>query len=167
MRLEALQLAATLNLNDWCIAAGFVRNLVWDKLHGYPASTPLNDIDLIYFDVSQATQKAEHLNENKLKSKSTLPWSVKNQARMHLRNDDEPYDSTAHAMSFWVELETAVGAKISRYGEIELVAPFGVEVLFGNTVTINSNRLKPKEFERRIQTKRWLELWPNLRVVND
>jgi hypothetical protein len=32
-RMGALQTASTLQLNDWCIAAGFVRNMVWDKLH--------------------------------------------------------------------------------------------------------------------------------------
>jgi hypothetical protein len=30
-RMEALQAASTLHLNDWYIAAGFVRNLVWDR----------------------------------------------------------------------------------------------------------------------------------------
>jgi len=29
-RMRALQIASTLQLNDWCIAAGFVRNLVWE-----------------------------------------------------------------------------------------------------------------------------------------
>ena len=54
-RLEALEQAAGLGLPDWCLAAGFVRNLVWDQLHGRTQSTPLNDIDLIYFDNTSAS----------------------------------------------------------------------------------------------------------------
>ena len=39
-RMEALELASTLGLNDWCLAAGFVRNLIWDKLHNKEVLTP-------------------------------------------------------------------------------------------------------------------------------
>lgn len=48
-RMQALRIAASYNLPDWWLAAGFVRNLVWDQLHGYAQPTPLNDLDLIYF----------------------------------------------------------------------------------------------------------------------
>ncbi len=49
MRMLALRTARQLTLNDWCLAAGFVRNLIWDRLHGFSHSSPLNDIDVIYF----------------------------------------------------------------------------------------------------------------------
>lgn len=45
LRMRALQLAREQDLPDWCIAAGFVRNLGWDKLHGSETPTPLEDID--------------------------------------------------------------------------------------------------------------------------
>ena len=167
MRMEALHIADSLHLNDWCIAAGFVRNLVWDKLHHYSSPTPLNDLDLIYFDSLQVSQETDESIEKSLLNKSVYPWSVKNQARMHTRNNDEPYTSTSHAMRHWVELETAIGAKLSSCGRVELVAPFGFDALFENTITINPNRVKPTDFKLRIKSKRWLELWPKLKEAND
>lgn len=166
MRMKALRIAGSLQLNDWCIAAGFVRNLIWDKLHHYSSSTPLNDLDLIYFDSSRASQEFDKLIEKDLVARSALPWSVKNQARMHSRNNDDPYTSTTHAMRHWVELETAIGARLSSSGQIELVVPFGIEANFGSTITINPGRVKPIDFKHRIESKRWLELWPNLKVAN-
>ena len=166
MRMDALCLAASLELKDWCIAAGFVRNLVWDRLHSHATSTPLNDIDLIYFDPVNNTREDDKTIESRLQSYSTLPWSVKNQARMHLRNNDEPYTSTAHAMEHWVEVETAIGARLLPSGELELAAPFGVANLFTNTVTINKGRLKRSEFAHRIASKGWLTLWPNLEIID-
>lgn len=166
MRMEALHIAASLPLDDWCIAAGFVRNLVWDKLHDYVSPTPLNDLDLVYFNASQTSQESDELIEKGLIERSGFPWSVKNQARMHSRNHDEPYTSTSHAMSHWVELETAIGARLSSGGQVELVAPFGIDPLFGNSITINPGRVKLLDFQHRIESKRWLELWPNLKVVN-
>ncbi|MEO1080337.1 MAG: nucleotidyltransferase family protein [Pseudomonadota bacterium] len=166
MRMDSLRLAASLNLNDWCIAAGFVRNLVWDKVHSHDAATPLNDIDLIYFDPLQVASNIDEAIESELKAASGLPWSVKNQARMHLRNEDAPYLSTEHAMKHWVELETAVGARISSSDRLELVAPFGVARLFAGTITLNPRRPKTSDFRHRVESKRWLELWPCLTVVD-
>ncbi|WP_136253959.1 nucleotidyltransferase family protein [Onishia niordana] len=164
-RMEALTVAAALDLPEWCLAAGFVRNLVWDKMHGFSSATPLNDIDLIYFDSCDSRESVDREMEQRLTSASGLPWSVKNQARMHERNLDSPYDSTEDAMSYWVEVETAVGVALDGDGEVVLVAPFGVAPLFNCTITLNAKRPKPTDFNSRIGAKRWLEIWPKL-VVN-
>lgn len=164
MRMEALHIARALDLPDWCLAAGFVRNLVWDRLHKFASPTSLNDIDLIYFDPMESTKAVDRALENRLQAISELPWSVKNQARMHQRNSDNPYSSTADAMSYWVEAETAVGATLSTGGEIMIVAPLGIDLLFQYTITPNVKRAKPRQFAKRIKEKRWLEIWPKLEV---
>ena len=163
-RMEALETVSTLQLNDWCIAAGFVRNLVWDKLHKKKSSTPLNDVDVIYFDPANPSEELDKSLGSHLNSMSPLPWSVKNQARMHERNRDKPYTSTSDAMNYWVEMETAVGVKLSMRGEIEILAPFGVSRLFENSITINSKRRKANDFCARIKEKKWLLQWPNLKI---
>lgn len=166
LRMAALSSAASLNLPDWCLAAGFVRNLAWDRMHGYALPTPLNDIDLIYFDASNANASCDGEIEARLKAETGLPWSVKNQARMHKRNLDCPYTSTENAMSYWVEVETAVGVYLDHEGNIQLLAPFGVTSLFGYTITLNSKRPKRAEYLSRIKTKKWLETWPQLKTVS-
>ncbi|MGL4613057.1 MAG: nucleotidyltransferase family protein, partial [Shewanella sp.] len=45
---QVAECAALHPMPQWCIAAGFVRNLVWDRLHGL-APMPLADIDVIYY----------------------------------------------------------------------------------------------------------------------
>lgn len=164
LRMYALSAAAEMQLPDWCLAAGFVRNLVWDKLHDYSSPTALNDIDLIYFDPNNVSAERDREIESKLTDRLPVLWSVKNQARMHQRNNDNPYTSTLDAMSYWVEIETAAGAALSESGEIVLLSPFGFEPLFEYTITLNNKRPKPQEFENRITSKRWLEIWPKLRV---
>ena len=163
-RMEALQAASPLHLNDWCIGAGFVRNLVWDKLHKKESLAPLNDVDLIYYDPTNPSEESDKLFERHLNSILALPWSVKNQARMHVRNRDKPYTSTCDAMSYWVEMETAVGVTLSMRGEIEILAPFGVAKLFENSITFNNKRRKANDFYERSNKKQWLLQWPNLNV---
>jgi uncharacterized protein len=145
-----LEMAAEQGLSDWCLAAGFVRNLAWDRLHGYASATVLNDIDLIHFDREDPTEARDRRIEQVLVHRSGLPWSVKNQARMHERNRDAPYASTRDAMSCWVEVETAVGAALDDRGKIELVSAFGIEPLFDLTVTFECRKAET----RGVQTTR-------------
>jgi len=139
--MRALQIASTLQLNDWCIAAGFVRNLVWDKLHNREELTSLNDLDVVYFDAGNTDRLFDKKHECRLTELSAWPWSVKNQARMHGRNRDSPYT-------------------------FELVAPFGVSSLFEFTITMNSKRRKLDAFNERVKGKKWLQQWPKLKVVS-
>lgn len=163
-RMQALRLAQQCRLPDWCLAAGFVRNLVWDRLHGKVSATPFNDIDLIYYDFDNAEEAEDIRHEAYLRATSSLPWSVKNQARMHLGNDDTPYKNTSDAMSYWVEVETAIGVRLESSGELKIIAPFGVYALFNYTITLNAKRPKQKDFSRRVTQKGWLTQWPNLHV---
>ncbi|CRY70137.1 nucleotidyltransferase family protein [Yersinia pseudotuberculosis] len=184
-RMQALYTARELGLNQWCLAAGFVRNLVWDQLHGYLSPTPLNDIDLVYFDKKDISEQhdlqLEALLLNKhiphkqtvhkqmvhkqTAQKNRFPWSVKNQARMHLHSGRLPYTSTEDAISYWVEIETAIGARLTDEGEIELIAPLGLAALFALTVTLNPKNGELATFDQRVNSKSWLQHWPNLHVV--
>jgi hypothetical protein len=56
VRIKALKSVASLSLPQCYIAAGFIRNLVWDSLHGKQAPTPLNDVDVIYYDASESNE---------------------------------------------------------------------------------------------------------------
>lgn len=164
-RMAALAEAAALELPDWCLAAGFVRNLAWDRLYRPGMPTPLNDLDLIYFDPNDSRPERDRALERQLRLHSARPWSVKNQARMHLRNADQPYAGCADAMRYWVEIETAVGARLwPSSGQLSLVAPFGIEALFAGTITMNLDRPKPATFRHRVESKRWLEHWPGLQL---
>ncbi|WP_076408291.1 nucleotidyltransferase family protein [Shewanella sp. UCD-KL12] len=170
LRMEAVHFAAQLNLPQWLLSAGFLRDLVWDRLHQQTPQEPpqessnqLNDIDLIYFDPDELSEAQEKIYEAQLKLWSPhLPWSVKNQARMHIRNQDEPYMSCEHAMSFWPECETAVGVHFSEPdNQFIWVAPFGLDSLFSLALTHNTKR-DISLFNARVTQKSWLTRYPKL-----
>lgn len=165
-RMDALYRARDLALPDWCLAAGFVRNLVWDRLHDYVTATPLNDIDLVFFDPEEMGAERDRALTRQLQIATGAPWSAKNQARMHLRHDHAPYASTADAMRFWVERETAVGVSLDSHGCLGLIAPLGVESLLAGRVTHNPLHADSRVFLRRIAAKGWRERWPLLEIVD-
>lgn len=167
-RMLALRTARSLELNDWCLGAGFVRNLVWDRIYGNSVATPLNDIDVVYFDSQYTDVGRDQILEMRLFDWLPKPWSVKNQARMHLRNQHAPYLNTEEAMSYWPEIETAVGARLNVDNQVELIAPFGLEALFNGSITFNLKNGDLSAFKRRVEAKQWLQQWPKLKVrVNE
>ena len=162
-----LTLVQELELPNWCIAAGYVRNYVWDYLHHKAKPTPLNDVDVLYFDPNDLSEETEKRYEDLLKDQLIeYNWSLKNQARIHVRNHEKPYISIADAMKRWPETVTAVGIRLDG-NDIKVTAPHGLEDLF-NLVIRRSPYFKDKDyFYTRIQSKKWLDHWPQLKIVEE
>jgi uncharacterized protein len=151
------------------LGGGLVRNAVWDFLHGYKEPTPVDDVDVIYFD--QLADRKEHdtaLEQELTHRIPNLRWSVKNQARMHVSNDDEAYTSLADAVSKWPETATAVVVRLSAEGELELSAPHGYSDLFRLVVQPTPHfRNKMDAYRERIRRKEWSKVWQHLLIVQD
>ena len=167
-RMRALIAASALPLPDCWIAAGFVRNAVWDALHGYERPTPLNDVDVLYFDPGDVSRACECRYEAALtQAAPDIPWSVKNQARMHLRNDDTPYKSIIDAMRYWVETATGVAVRLNPDGGIELIAAYGTDDLIDLVVRATPKfTRKPGVFQARMREKDWPAIWPRLTIAS-
>ena len=162
MRMEALHAVRSLALPDWLIAAGFVRNLVWGSLYG--TQTALNDIDVVYFCTDDCSQVRDRRLEQQLHALApTLPWSVKNQARMHLRHGEPPYRTTLDAMARWPEKQTAIGVRLGDDGSLHLGHCFDPGLQFNGLITHNPAR-EVALFRQRVAAKGWLTRWPQLKV---
>jgi hypothetical protein len=154
-------------LPDWAVGAGFIRSAVWDALHGYAEPTPIADVDVLFFDAADLSRERECTIEVALaEATPDVPWSVKNQARMHLRNGDAPYANTADALRYWLETPTAVAVRIADDGEPLLLAPFGVEDLVGMVCRPTPRgRERLSAYNQRMREKNLPARWPYVRVL--
>ena len=166
--MKQLRAVRTLALPDWCIAAGFVRNRVWDHLHGIVPARPPVDIDVLYFDAADVSKERESGYQKRLEGLLPgAPWQVRNQARMHVWKDLPPHRSTADAMTYWLETVTAVGVRLEADDRLTVVAPLGTDDLLGLRCRPTAfGRTRRDEYEARIAAKRWRELWPKVRFVD-
>ncbi len=156
---------AALKLPDVWVAAGFVRNMVWDDLHDKPGQ-PLNDVDVLFFDPADIENRSAQAAMLTLGEWAPeVNWQVKNQAFMHIRNQDTPYQSSSDAMTYWPEKETAVAVCVGEEGQIIVSAPFGLNSLFRGHVSHNPKRDK-SVYLQRIGDKKWLSIWPKLRLMH-
>ncbi|HLG27010.1 MAG TPA: nucleotidyltransferase family protein [Paenisporosarcina sp.] len=163
--MDVIRQVATLKLPDWWICAGFIRAKIWDELHGFSEKTILPDVDVIYFDSNQLDKQNEKLFEKELnKLDPTIPWSVKNQARMHTLNQVEPYTSSIDGMSKFPETATAIGISLDEKGELHLCAPYGVEDLITMRIRPTPYFEGSKIYYDRVKLKKWSTTWPKVTV---
>ena len=165
--MRLLQSVRSLGLSDWCIAAGTIRNLVWDHLHSLTIPTLPSDIDVLIFDTVRTDSAYERQLEAQLQTLvPEVVWEVVNQATINTYvGDPEPYSSIEEAMSRWADLETAVGVHLSDDGEIDIISPNGLTDLFELRVRPNiSTPTSADVYRTRVTTKGWQERWPLLTI---
>lgn len=154
-------------LPDAWIAAGALRNTVWDRLHGFDERHPPGDVDVVYYDPVDPSPRRDAEIQARLAARLPgQPWEVVNQAWIHEANEEPPYTSTWDSLSRWTETCTSVAARLDSAGEIRILAPHGVEDLMGLVARPNlafSNAVEV--FTERMASKRWPERWPRVRVL--
>lgn len=162
-----LRYVQSLGLPESCIAAGYIRNYVWDYLHGYIERSPLNDVDVLYYDAHDLQEETEKEFEHRLRTIcDEYNWSVKNQARLHLRNQHPPYTSIEDAMNRWPETATAIGIGLTAGGELKIYAPHGVNDLLDMVVRRSPYFVDHEYYWKRVRDKKWLTRWPKLTFIH-
>lgn len=164
---ELLREVSALGLPQGFIAAGMVRNAVWDVLHARaPSLHPRSDVDVIYFDLDRCERQHDRQIEAALRARRPdILWQVKNQARTHLRNGDPPYRDVRAALRIYPETATAIAARLQD-GRVEIEAPLGISDLLALIVRPNARFARePALFRARLADKDWGERWPLLRFV--
>lgn len=167
--MEIIKAASKLNLPDWWICAGFVRSKIWDTMHGFEKRTNIPDVDVIYFDKKNIDERTEKNLEAELRViLPDIPWSVKNEARMHVLNDIPPYISSEDAISKFPETATALGVKIDKNNKLILTAPCGIEDVLNLELKPTPYFRETKEraviYEERINKKNWKAVWHKIQV---
>lgn len=163
---DVLRHARDINLPDWMIGAGFVRNKVWDYLHGFKHDTVQTpDIDLIYLDRDHADKEADEKLSAHAKELTGINWEIVNQAYTHDWHGRNPYMSTEQALADWVETPTCVAVSMRGDGSLKLYAPHGISDLVSLIVRRNPASIDVASYKQRVVSKKWQEKWPRLHVI--
>lgn len=97
-----------------------------------------------------------------------IPWSVKNEARMHIKNNISPYSSSVDAISKFPETVTALGVKLEKKDNVILTAPYGIEDVVNLEVKPTPFFTKSEEriniYQDRITRKNWKSNWNHLKI---
>ena len=165
--MAVLRAVRGLRLPDAAVGGGFIRSAVWDRAHGFETPTPLDDVDVLYFDARDRSRGHEARIERALARRMPgVPFAVRNQARMHRRNGDVPYQDTTDALRFWLETATCVAVRLRRDGGLHVLAPYGLDDLLAlRSRPTPAGRRKRGAYLARMTAKDWPTTWPRVRVL--
>jgi uncharacterized protein len=166
--MSVLATAREVDLPDWYIGAGAIRDLVWDVRFGGgfdPAA--IEDVDLVFFDPDDLSHEREVAVEQLLGP----DWDVKNQAAVHtwfearFGTPATPLASTVDGIATWPEYCTCIGVRLERDGAFTIAAPHGLDDLLDGVWRTNAVRVTPAESAKRLAKKEPATRWPGVRVV--
>tara|TARA_R110000868_G_scaffold102524_6_gene282373 strand:+ start:3749 stop:4354 length:606 start_codon:yes stop_codon:yes gene_type:complete len=139
LAMTVLERAQAMGLPDHGLMAGAVYQAVWNALTGRDPAFGVNDYDLGYYDASDLGEAAEDVV---IKAGEVVFGDldaiveIRNQARVHLWFGAKhgvtraPLTSTTDAVAHFASHTHAVAVRLDADGEMELLAPFGLEQLF-------------------------------------
>jgi uncharacterized protein len=157
-----LALLAAQRAEAW-LAAGFVRDAVWDALAGRtPDPARCRDLDVVYLGASAREEEAM-LAARLAQHAPGHAWEVRDQARMARQaGQPRPADLT-EALALWPETATAVAARLCD-GRVQVLAPHGVADLLAGLVRPTPAHAGTGLVTSRAAQKGWLLRWPFLRL---
>jgi uncharacterized protein len=165
--MSVLAVVESLNLPDWMICAGFIRNKVWDYIHNNNTKTQPSDVDVMFFDF-QDRNAAIDIRKRLENLRPDIGWDIENQAFSHESNNDSPYRDTLDALSKLPETVTSIGIK-SCVGELSLIAPHGIGDLVNCVIRPTPIFYRYPERKQivieRLQEKKLFAKWSKLKVM--
>ena len=161
-----LQAIAELPLSDCWLAAGSVRNLIWNHLSNRPAFDNETDIDVVYFDSHKTYEDSLTIQKQLAERYPNYQWEVKNQVDMHHHSPNTaPYQSARDAISKYPEKCTAIAVRLTN-DKLELYAPYGLDDIICFRVSPTPHFLADKDrmaiYRNRLAKKNWHKKWPQL-----
>ena len=166
-----LTIIRDLGLKDSWLAAGSVRNFIWNLLSDKSPFDSETDVDVIFFDPDVSYEETVSLEKKLREDFPQYQWELKNQVYMHLHSPyTVPYTSSRDAMSKYPERCTAIGLRLHANATLELFAPYGLEDILkfqvSPTPRFLENEDRMKLYQDRLSKKNWQEKWKNLTFSN-
>lgn len=160
---NVLPAISLVNLPDWWLAGGAVRNTVWRAIFGSQCQLIINDFDIAFFDL-QGNRSQELAAKEILAAKfPDYQFDVKNQASFaRWRPGRRPFISTEDGITEWLHTATAVGVRLDAQGKWQFFTPYGLDDLFAGIIRPTPVHIyNPKAHEK---ASIFLQKCPHLRL---
>jgi hypothetical protein len=171
--MRALRAARSVDPPDWLIGGGAIRERVWNHLHRSAHLAPSKDVDLAFFDpVLLGSEREWSVQKAVMAQALDISWDVTNQAAVHLWYPEvfgvevEPLTCSADAVATWPETATAIAIRLLGDDRIQVIAPCGLDDLFGLICRRNPRRVTEEQYRRRVERMQIAKRWPQVQILD-
>ena len=149
--MKILIIIRNLGLKDSWLAAGSIRNFIWNLLSDKSPFDRETDVDVIFFDPDISYEETVSLEKKLREDFPQYQWELKNQVYMHQHSPHTvPYTSSRDAMSKYPERCTAIGLRLHADATIELFAPYGLEDILNFQASPTPHFLENEDLSRTL-----------------
>jgi hypothetical protein len=167
--MNILRIIKKQNLAQGALAAGSIRNTVWQKLHHQDFKLE-SDVDVVFFDESISEKANQDIQKHLEKIAPQYMWQVKNEAYMHNYDfsNQIPFSSVTDAIAHFVETPTCIGAFLDSENKLQLIEPYGTDDLV--KLNVQPIPLFKQDIEHlniyreRVESKNWKNQWSKLHI---
>jgi hypothetical protein len=154
------------------IAAGAIAETVWNYLFDNELKYGIEDLDLIFFNNKDLSEKYENdiaKDLNKELKKIDLSLDIKNQARVHLWYEAKfshkisPIKSLEDSIERFPTTTTSIAIRYDENNQLELIAPYGLDDLFSGIIRPNKKQITEAIYYAKVE--KWTKKWPGLKVL--
>lgn len=132
---DVLPAISQLNLPDWWLAGGALRNTVWRSIFGENCKLFIKDFDIAFFDETGDRNQELAASETLTNLFPDYLFDVKNQASFaRWRSGRKTYTSTEDAIKKWLHTTAAIGVRLDSQGKWEFFTPYGLDDLFNGVI---------------------------------
>lgn len=166
--MSILKMIRDAHLAQGALAAGCIRNTVWQVLSGQAVRLQ-SDVDVVFFDPQRPASDDLKIYAALRQRAPQFSWQVKNEVYMaHYNFSDTPdFTSVADAIGHFVEVPTCVGAYLAG-DDLKVIAPHGLDDLFAMRCRpipfYQQDDRHMAIFRERMAAKQWVQEWPSLQV---
>lgn len=155
---------AQVNLPNWWLAGGAVRNSVWRAIFGENCELVINDFDIAFFDESENRSQELSAKTSLTEKFPHYQFDVKNQASFaRWRPGRRPYSSTEDGVQDWLHTATAVGVRLNIQNQWEFFTPYGLDDLFAGIIRPTPAHIHNPDAHNKAST--FLSKCPHLRLA--
>ena len=155
---------------DAWLGAGCINQRIWNALTKRESTYGIDDYDLVYFDRSDKSRKAQDVVQMYFSDAfPDIKIECTNQARVHLwykeyfGNSISPLSSVEDAIDYWPTTASAIGVCL-RGARLNVYAPRGLTDLFSMTLRPNKGRVTEAVYLNKV--KKWKAKWNELTVID-
>lgn len=172
MLTEVINRAAMLDLPGWYVTAGCLYQTVWNVVTGRPPNGGIKDYDIVYFDSSDLSRKAEDAviaAAREVFAGLPIEVDIHNEARVHLWYEEKfgvpcaPYDSSEAGIDSFPATTCCLGVRQETGGRWRVYAPHGLSDVFN--LIVRPNPLLAPQSVYESKAERWRSHWPELTIM--
>ncbi|MDF5713671.1 MAG: nucleotidyltransferase family protein [Rhizonema sp. NSF051] len=152
------------NLPNWWLAGGAVRNTVWHSIFGDDCKLFIKDFDIAFFDIEGERSQEQAAKAILIEQFPNHQFDIKNQASFaRWRVGRRTYNSTEDGITDWLHTATAVGVKLDAQGQWQFFTPYGLDDLFAGIVRPTPAHTYDQNAEQK--AAEFMQKCPCLRLV--